>query len=188
MSSCDPRRTTSRQTGAARARIWAAAGVVAVLLAGCASGEGFQPLHGPTASGAVLQDKLAAVDVATIPSRVGQRIRNELIFQNTGGGEAAPKEFRLEITIKESIGSTLVKSSGEAVSQIYNLDANFKLLRISDKKVLLTGSSYGRAGFERFQQIYSNVRARDDAENRAAKSIADDLKTRIAAVISREQS
>ena len=59
-------------------------------------------------------------------------------------------------------------------------------MRIKDKKVLLTGASYGRAGFERFQQIYSNVRARDDAENRAAKTIADDLKTRVAAAISRE--
>ncbi len=162
------------------------AGVVALALSGCASGEGFQPMYGPTGAGVGLQDKLAAVDVATIPSRVGQRIRNELIFQNTGGGEAAPKQFRLDITIRESIGSTLVKSSGEAVSQIYNLDADFKLVRLNDKKVVVTGSSYGRAGFERFQQIYSNVRAREDAENRAAKSIADDLKTRIAAAVSRE--
>lgn len=184
MSSCDPRPTMPRRSGAARVRSWLSAGVVAFALAGCA----FQPLHGPTGAGVGLQDRLAAVDVATIPSRVGQRIRNELIFQSTGGGEAATKEFRLDITIKESIGSTLVKSSGEAVSQIYNLDADFRLVRLSDKKVVLTGSSYGRAGFERFQQIYSNVRARDDAENRAAKTIADDLKTRIAAAISREQS
>lgn len=161
---------------------------LALAVGGCAGGDGFRPMYGPTGAGVGLQDKLAAVDVATIPSRVGQRIRNELIFQNTGGGHAATPEFKLEITIKESLGSTLVKSSGEALSQIYNLDADFKLTRISDKKVLLQGTSHARAGFERFQQIYSNVRARDDAENRAAKSIADDLKTRLAAAISREHS
>ena len=49
---------------------------------------------------------------------------------------------------------------------------------------MLTGSSHGRAGFERFQSIYSNVRAREDAENRAARTIADDLKTRLAIYLS----
>lgn len=186
MSSCDPCPTIARRLGAYRAK--AIAAVFAAALGGCANGEGFQPMYGPTGSGVGLQDKMAAVDVATIPSRVGQRIRNELIFQNTGGGVAAKPEFKLEITIKESLGSTLVKSSGEALSQIYNLDASFKLTRISDKKLLLQGASHARAGFERFQQIYSNVRAREDAENRAAKSIADDLRTRLAAAISREST
>ena len=37
---------------------------------------------------------------------------------------------------------------------------------------------------ERFQSIYSNVRARDDAENRAARTVADDLKTRVAIYLS----
>lgn len=183
MSSCDPRPTMARRLGATRAQAIAIA--FAALLAGCASGEGFQPMYGPTGSGVGLQDKMSAIDIATIPSRVGQRIRNELVFQSTGGGVAAKPEFKLEITIKESLGSTLVKSSGEALSQIYNLDANFKLTRMSDKKVLLQGASHARAGFERFQQIYSNVRAREDAENRAAKTIADDLRTRLAAAISR---
>ena len=40
------------------------------------------------------------------------------------------------------------------------------------------------AAFERFQSIYSNVRARDDAENRAARTVADDLKTRVAIYLS----
>lgn len=186
MSSCDPRPTIPQRLGAASAT--AALLAVALAVAGCASGEGFRPMYAPNSAGVGLQDKLAAVDIATIPSRVGQRIRNELIFQNTGGGNPATPEFRLEIAIKESIGSTLVKNSGEALSQIYNLDANFKLVRISDKKIVLQGVSYSRAGFERFQQIYSNVRAREDAENRAAKSIADDLKTRLAAALSRENT
>ena len=49
---------------------------------------------------------------------------------------------------------------------------------------MLQGTSHARAGFERFQSIYSNVRAREDAENRAARTIADDLKTRLAAYLS----
>ena len=156
---------------------------VAPVLAACGN-SGFRPLYGTTPSGAGLQERLAQLDVATIPGRVGQRIRNELIFQASGGGELAPPVYRLEVSITESVLSTLVKPDGDALSQVYSLQANFKLINIRTKQVVLTGSSNGRAGFERFQSIYSNVRARDDAENRAARTVADDLKTRVAIYLS----
>ena len=156
---------------------------VAPVLAACGN-SGFRPLYGTTPSGAGLQERLAQLDVATIPGRVGQRIRNELIFQASGGGELAPPVYRLEVSITESVLSTLVKPDGDALSQVYSLQANFKLINIRTKQVVLTGASHGRAGFERFQSIYSNVRARDDAENRAARTVADDLKTRVAIYLS----
>ena len=69
------------------------AGCVAVCLlaamAAFGSGCGWQPLYGPTASGALLKDVMRTVNISIVPGRVGQRIRNELIFKPTGGGEAA---------------------------------------------------------------------------------------------------
>lgn len=73
---------------------------------------------------------------------------------------------------------------GEALSQIYAIEATFKLVKVSDKTVVFQGTSNARAGFERFQSIYSNVRAREDAENRTAKTIAEDIKTRLATYLS----
>jgi len=155
-----------------------------VAASGLGACSGIQPLYGPTASGVGLQERMAQLDIATIPGRVGQRIRNELIFQASGGGELAPPTHRLEVSITENMISTLVKPDGDALGQTYTLQANFKLIEIKSKKVVLTGTSYGRAGFERFQSIYSNVRARDDAENRAARTVAEDLKTRVAIYLS----
>lgn len=152
-------------------------------LAACGNG-GFRPLYGATPNGAGLQERMAQVDVAPIPGRVGQRIRNEVIFQSTGGGNALPPTHRLEVTIRESVLSTLVRTDGESLSQIYAVEASFRVIKIADKKVVLQGTSHARAGFERFQSIYSNVRAREDAENRAAGTIADDLKTRVATYLS----
>jgi LPS-assembly lipoprotein len=152
------------------------------LLGACESG-GFRPLYATGSSGAAVNQKLARVDVATIPSRVGQRIRNELIFENNGGALPEAPEYRLDVAIRESLLSTLVRSDGEASSQIYNLDARFKLIRLADKKVILEGASYGRAGFDRFSAIYSNVRAREDAENRAARTVSTDIKGRLAAFL-----
>lgn len=193
MSSCDPRLTNDSRSAWSRPRAVLAAAragllVGVVLLGGCSDGSGFRPLYAPSSSGVGVQEKMATVDVAPIPSRIGQRIRNELIFQNTGGGAPSPKAYRLEIAIKQSLGTTLVKSTGESLSQVYNLDATFKLIRISDKALVLQGSSFARAEFERFQQVFANVRATEDAENRTARQIADDLKTRLAAFLSQDKA
>ena len=155
----------------------------APMLSACGNG-GFRPLYGETPSGAGLQERLKQLDVAPIPGRVGQRIRNDVIFHAGGGGELLPPTHRLEVAINESVLTTLVKIDGDSLGQIYAVQASFKLISIRDKKVVLQGTSHARAGFERFQSIYSNVRARDDAENRAARTIAEDLKTRVAIYLS----
>ncbi len=157
--------------------------ILAPALAACEGSTGFRPMYGSAAL-ADTEAKLASVSFGTIPGRVGQRIRNELIFQGTGGGHGLPPEFHLDVAIREQVVSTLVRKDGESQSQVYNLEAKFQLIRIADKSVLLEGTSYGRAGFERYDSIYSNVKAREDAENRAARTIAQDIKTRLAAFLS----
>jgi LPS-assembly lipoprotein len=157
---------------------------VGTLLAGCGD-AGFRPMYGSAGiGGAATEQKLAQVDISTIPGRVGQQVRNEFIYQSTGGGAQLDPVYRLEVAIRESVASTLVQTDGDSRSQIYNLDASFKLVRIADSQVVMEGKSYSRAAFERFQSIFSNVRARQDAEDRAAKTVGEDLKNRVAAYLS----
>jgi LPS-assembly lipoprotein len=156
---------------------------IAAVLAGCGD-AGFRPMYGSAGiGGAATEQKLAQVDISTIPGRVGQQVRNEFIYQSTGGGAQLDPAYRLEVAIRESVSSTLVQSDGDSRSQIYNLDASFKLVRLADKQVVMQGKSYSRAAFERFQSIFSNVRARQDAEDRAAKTVGEDLKNRVAAYL-----
>ena len=84
-----------------------------------------------------------------------------------------------------TIAATLVKIDGNAQGQVYNLDASYKLVRLADKSVVAQGKSYARAPFERVTSIFANVRARNDAENRAAKTVGEELRTRILASLSR---
>jgi LPS-assembly lipoprotein len=155
-------------------------------LSACGDGStGFRPLYATSAmGGAGAEEKLAAVDVAPIPGRVGQRIRNELIFQTTGGGSPKPPLYRLDIAIRESVTSTMVTVSGNAGGQIYNIEASFSLIRLSDKQVVAQGKSYGRAAYDRMSSIFANVEARQDAENRAARTVAEELRTRLLALLS----
>jgi len=156
--------------------------LIAPLLAGC----GFRPLYGEGPGGAQLDDVMRSVSVATIPGRVGQRVRNELIFNTTGGGYSEVPVYRLEIAIRESVQDTAVARTGESEGRAYLLTAAFKLIRIEDKAVIISGRSVGRAAYDNLDSTFADLRARRDAENRAAREVADDIETRIAAALSRE--
>ena len=80
--------------------------------------------------------------------------------------------------------STLVMTNGNAGGQIYSIEASYNLIRLSDKSVVASGKSYGRASFDRVTSIFANVEARQDAENRAASSVGEELRTRLLAILS----
>lgn len=164
-------------------RAFAAMSVISLLvLSGC----GWKPLYGPTASGADLEEVMRTVEVATIPGRVGQQVRNELIFDTTGGGNAGVPEYRLDIAIRESVLNTLVSGTGDPRSQTYQLYTQFKLVRLSDNQVVMTGNSNARAAYDKVDSVFADIRARRDAENRAARTIADSIRARMASYLSAE--
>ncbi len=164
----------------AAVRVVLIAVLVAPLATACSDGSGFRPLHADLGASAPASDKLQKVGIAPIPGRVGLQVRNELMFGTTGGVEPTDMQYRLEIAIRERLASTLVEIDGEARARVYNLDASFRLIDAKTNKVVIQGVSYGRAGLETFKSIFSNVRARRDAEDRAARTVASDIKTRIA--------
>jgi LPS-assembly lipoprotein len=158
------------------------AAMAGLALGGC----GFQPLYGSnttTASGVRLSEAMAAVDVQPIPGRVGQKVRNELIFSNTGGGHAPQPRYKLRIAIREQVVNQLVRISGDARGQVYQLEASFKLIDASNGEIIHQGSAVSRAPYSRYQEIFANVRARYDAENRAAETVSESIKTQVAAYL-----
>ena len=192
MSSCDAHLVTSGARGVLARGLavvaTAAALSAATLLGGCGD-SGFRPMYASINSDSKLQEKLAGIEITPIGSRTGQRLRNELLFQNNGGAELTKEPvYRLTILLTESVGATLVNTTGNSASAVYNLDSKFILIDIKTKKVLLEGTSTARATFDRDRSVFSNVRASDDAANRAARVMADELKIRIAAFLSRPQT
>ncbi len=154
---------------------------VAALVSAC----GWQPLYGPTASGANLNDVMRTVDISTVPGRVGQRIRNELIFHQTGGGEAGNvTKYRLDIAVRESLLNTTVERTGDPKGQVYQLYTQFRLIRIADGQVVLEGHSNARAAFDKVNSVFADIRAKRDAEDRSARTISEAIRTRLAAYFS----
>jgi LPS-assembly lipoprotein len=164
-----------------------AALAVAALAGGC-----FQPLYGersPT-GGPVLRDQLSAVDVLQIEapkgtdeSRLAVEVRNALLFDLTGGGDAASPTHRLKIAISSTRSSVIVDiNTSRPDIENYGLNATYTMTEIASGKIVVTGQTFARVSYDipGQQQRFARIRGLRDAESRAAKVIADNVRSRLA--------
>ena len=165
----------------------AAALAVAALAGGC-----FQPLYGersPTGEPA-LRDQLSAVDVLQIEApkgtdeaRIAVEIRNALLFDFTGGGYAAPPTHMLKIAISSTRASIIVDvHTSRPDIENYGINATYSLTEIATKKIVVNGQTFARVSYDipGQEQRFARLRGLRDAENRAAKVIADNIRSRLA--------
>jgi LPS-assembly lipoprotein len=165
----------------------ACVGALGALVAGC-----FQPLYGEHSfsNSPAIAPALAAVDVLQIAApngspeaRVAVEVRNQLLFDLTGGAAAPPPTHRLTIKMSSSRLSVIVDiTSGRPDVEDYGLNVNYSLLEIKTGKVVFTSDTYARVSYDIPGQAQRFARARGlrDAENRAAKLIADNVRARLA--------
>lgn len=162
----------------------AAVGALTLSLGAC-----FRPLYGPTASGESLPAVLAAIDVQPVVTglqqeRVGHYLRSELIFDLNGSGVPAPKKYKLAMTFKERVQSPIVDTStGRAQSATLTGDVDYKLTSLDGQTVIASGTATGYATYDRSPQRFASVRAARDADIRLAKSLSEQLRTRLAAAL-----
>lgn len=144
-------------------------------LGGC-----FRPMYGEMSGGPAVVDQLSRIDVQIADGRVGQSLRNELLYAFNGGADAAGSGYRLTVSIGQSTEDVILQRSGEAGTTFYELRANFTLIDANTGRVLHGGTAVSRTSFDRTTQIFANQRAALDAENRAVKVIARSIRTRVA--------
>jgi LPS-assembly lipoprotein len=165
----------------------AAALAIAALAGGC-----FQPLYGeqsPT-GGPVLRDQLSAVDVLQIQApkgtdeaRIAVEIRNALLYDFTGGGYAAPPTHRLKIAMSSTRSTIIVDvHTSRPDVENYGINATYSLTEIGTGNVVVTGQTFARVSYDipGQEQRFARVRGLRDAELRAAKVIADNIRSRLA--------
>lgn len=158
-----------------------AAGLLAATVGGCV----FQPMYAQTplfGSGPSLRDALRDVEVASIQGRIGNELRNDLIYELTGGeGNQVQAPFRLTLVANVSSFSPVIDTeSGRPVSEMVSFDVTYKLHDVVRDRTVLTEQALARVSIDRSQQRFANVRAVRDAENRAAKVVAEQIRSRLA--------
>ncbi|GJD52626.1 hypothetical protein OPKNFCMD_5392 [Methylobacterium crusticola] len=149
----------------------------------------FRPLYGPTASGAPLGALLASIQVdpaqtAQGQERLGHYLRSELVFDLDGSGQPSEKRYRLILSTSESVQTPIVSSlTGRAESATLLGIASYKVVSLDGTRTITDGVAQGSATYDRSVQRFASVRAARDAEIRLAKLLADQIKTRVAAIL-----
>ena len=166
--------------------------LMAMSLAGLTAGC-FQPLYGtqsPIGGTGGVGAKLDTVEVAPIDapngtrlSRVGVNVRNELMYQLTGGGAAAAPNYRLDVRLSSTNIQVIVDiNTARPDIQNYAIDAVYTLTNVSNGQKVVSGQTFSRVSYNipGQQQRFAGDRGLRDAENRAAKVIAENIRSRLA--------
>ena len=180
MSSPELPRSKAR-TVPARRRLLALAGVVLLsgLTAGC-----FRPMYADStnADGTGLQDRLGDVEVVFAPGRVGNEVRNDLIFALTGGaGNPAGAPYKLLLNVNDNTTATIIDSvSGLPEVEMITVNASWQLFENGVSKPLTASNAYGKASIDSGYQRFARARAIRDAQNRAATVVAETIRSQLA--------
>jgi LPS-assembly lipoprotein len=154
------------------------------LLMGLALSGCIQPLYGPLSAGGDVAGDLQAIAVDPIPNRLGHYLGSELIFGFNGTGSQVPPKYRLVVTVRENVQTPLIDTvSGYPSAANVVVNADYQLMPVAGGEPIVKGQATVLASYDRTSQRFSNLRAARDAEIRDAKTLADQIRTRIAAAI-----
>jgi len=155
-------------------------GGLSLALAGC-----FQPMYGSVAPGTPGGDtfeRLATVEVAPVGGRSGIVLRNDVVFGLTGGRGAAAPAYRLAISYSSTATPVFLDSTGgRPTAQSITVSSEYTLKDLATDKIIRRGTAFSTASVDRSAQRYAAARAGIDAEERAAKAVAEQIITQVAA-------
>ncbi|AKI02914.1 putative secreted (periplasmic) protein [Hoeflea sp. IMCC20628] len=156
-----------------KSRISAAA-VALSLLAGCQA----QPLYG-TMSG-----QKQSVSVSVADSRVEQTVRNELVLGF--GGEQPDGAYRLDLTVSSTVAGVLPGGvDNEFSAARATVTAKYVLENVATGETVKSGSRFADAQLDLPSQHFAQVRAKREAEDRAAHAVAVLVRADVASALAR---
>lgn len=131
--------------------------------------------------------KLGAVGFSAADTRVGQVVRNHLIFMaSRGAGEVEKPDYMVDMRVSSAVADTLlVQSSDTSRAGRATVTVSYTLRSIKDDKVIKAGSRFATSLVDFPNQEFAKQRAILDAENRAAEQAAEFVGADIAAALSR---
>ncbi len=143
-----------------------------------------EPLYGSLAPGiAPVGSGLSQIEIAPIGGRNGISLRNELIFVLTGGGQpVANGRFKLDIALQQNVTPTQYEQiSGRPTSALQYVAATYFLTDRQSGKKVYQSRSFARTTYDQDIQRFANIRAERDAEDRAVKVLAQEIRNSLAA-------
>lgn len=163
----------------------AVAGLLSAATAGC-----FQPMYAQKVAGSTdttLAQTFDDIEVVFAEGRVGNEVRNDLIFALTGGsGNPVGVPYRLVLNVKESTTTSAVVDSvtGLPEVEIVRVDVAWQLFDVGNPKTpVANNAGFGTASLDSGYQRFARDRAIRDAQNRSSTMAAEMIRGQLASYL-----
>lgn len=128
--------------------------------------------------------RLAQIGIQPVTTRYAQQVRNDLIFLfGRGAGEPKNPRYTLQLgvtSVKESLANVSVQDINVPTSEMLTLTATYVLTDTTTHAVVSKGKRTMTASFDVPSQEFAAIRAERDAQDRAARELAELLNLAIA--------
>ena len=166
------------ESGATRRRFLAGA-LLSLGLALPAAGCGYQPVYGRRGGGLMTRTEMAEISVPEQGTRLGQLVWVPLMDRLNPTGREVAKRFRLDMALSESESGVLI-TRGDTTTRInLNLTAGFNLIDLKSNTSLFSGVARAVASYNVLTSDYANLTGYDDARQRAAIDLAEQIALRL---------
>lgn len=142
----------------------------------------YQPLYGSNSYAPEASQTLSRIWVADVDTRVGQQVRNRLIFLLQGGRGAMDTTYELRLRVNDNakLQAAAQDVSANTAGVVFVI-VSYDLVDLSSHTRIASGSRRASASYDRTGQSFANERALRDAQNRAAAEVAEHLRLALAA-------
>jgi LPS-assembly lipoprotein len=158
----------------------------AVLAAGCT----VQPLYGKGPIGtdgtqtAAINSQLASISVTEVDTRYAQQVRNDLLFLFYGGaGQPAAPRYVLDLgvtALNEWTATVQVDTDDRATAAMVTMISTYLLKDAETGETVSSGRRQISSSYDVPTQEFAALRAQRDAEDRAARELAELLRLAVA--------
>jgi LPS-assembly lipoprotein len=161
--------------------------MLALFTAGC-----FEPLYGERTlvGGPNLRERLRGVKVVPIPAvngspeaRLAVELRNVLLYEMTGGEGSVNPTHQLNIQLTSTRQRVILDITTALPDvELYGINATYTLTEIATGKPVVTAQTFARVTYDNpgLAQRFARARGQRDAEDRAARVIAENIRSRLA--------
>ncbi|AWK86056.1 LPS assembly lipoprotein LptE [Azospirillum thermophilum] len=178
MSSSDRNSIRRRPGQGLRALVLVAASLAA-------SACGFQPLYGGAGVGAGAAEKLNTVEIAPIPDREGQKLRNLLIDRFYESSRPGNPRYRLDTSLTAYEQKLALQKDASAIRAQLMVTAPYRLVDTATGQVVFQSSARSMISYNILEQHYAGLLTVENAYDRALSEISNDITTRVAMFLGR---
>jgi LPS-assembly lipoprotein len=127
-----------------------------------------------------VQTVMKSITIAPVKERVAQQVRNNLLFDLNGGQLEPGGQYKVTLEVASAARSLAVEGDSlSATSAQAAVTVNYVLLDTSRGETVSEGTRRAVASFDKTPQKFANERAELDAQNRAAKDVARQIRLAI---------